>query len=133
MTKEEFLKTLDEKFSNEDFYNLCCAFMDAGLNSSKIRMEDGSIAGKFYEDDINKAAEQVKIYKSRHTISDEELKRAIRVHAHNVVSDDDKRQKMYFDQESKERFANAHVVGTLYFFTDLPDNIVEDIFKKSKE
>lgn len=129
MKKEDFLKTVDEQFSNDDFYNLCVAFMDVGLNSGKFRTEDGKIAGKFYDNDINRAAEQLKYYRDKYSSNDNDLKKAIRIHAHNVISDDDNRQPVYFDQETRD----SRVAGTLYFFTDLPDNIVETIFKISKE
>lgn len=132
MRKDEFLRFVDDKFSNEEFYNLCLSFMDLVLNSYKFRTEDGNIAGKFYENDIKKAVANVKKYKEKHSIDDVGLQKAIRLYAYNVVSDDDKRQKIYFDQETKGSFKSSNVVGTLYCFTDLPRGLVENIFEIAK-
>ena len=132
MNKEDFLKHTPTEFSNEDFYELCKAFMDVALNSEKIRMEDGSIGGKFYSDDILNASILINKYQEKYNIDDNLLKKSLRLYAHNSIEDDDTRQKMYFDQSSNKQRENSHTIGVLYNFTELPIGIVEEIFEKAK-
>lgn len=132
MNKEDFLKHTPKEFSNEDFYELCKAFMDVALNSEKIRMEDGSIGGKFYSDDILNASILINKYQEKYNIDDNLLKKSLRLYAHNSIEDDDTRQKMYFDQSSNKQRENSHTIGVLYNFTELPIGIVEEIFEKAK-
>ena len=132
MTKEQFLKHIPEEFSNEDFYVLCQAFMDVALNADKFKTKDGNIAGNFHLDDMKRASKQVKYYLSKYDVSDEGLKRALKLYAHDSIEDNEKRQKGFFDRNDHHGNAPAYQAGTLYLFTELPENIVEKIFSDAK-
>ena len=132
MQKEEFLKNVDLQFSNDDFYFLCKAFMDVGLNSEKIRLNDGTIGAKFSLDDMRIASEKVKEYLQRYSIGEKTLLKAIKIYAYNSIDEGDKRPKFCYDENSSD-VSRPHYTGTLYLFTDIPDNVLEQIFDDAKK
>ena len=128
MTKEQFLNHVPKMFSNDDFYNLCQSFMNVALNADKFKNKDGGVAGNFHLDDMERASEQVKNYLNKYDISEEDLKSALRLYSHDAIDENDKRQKAFYDQNDYRGNAPAYQVGTLYFFTELPRNVVDKIF-----
>lgn len=131
MNKEQFLNKMPQEFSNEDFYLLCKAFIDVALNADKYKTPEGAVAGNFHLEDMNKASKLVKDYLAKYEINAESLKRAIKVHAHETIDDDDKRQKAFYDQNTNRVNAPAYQTGTLYIFTEVPNNVMEEIFRKA--
>ena len=128
MIKEDFLKQVPTDLSNEDFYNLCKSFNDVALNADKFKTPDGKVAGRFYEDDMHKAASLVRTYLGKHKIEPSNLKRLIKLYSHYSILDDDARQKRYLDKNPHNGSMPAYQTGMLYFFTELPDGIIDDIF-----
>lgn len=132
MTKEEFIDDVDIlELKTEDFYNLCQKFADVGLNSLKIKGEDGNLQGNFLESDILNASNELKLFLTKTKINPAELLSAIHRYVYKSVSDDDKREKAVFVRNDKTDFSGAYYAGTIYTFTDLPQNIMEIIFNKA--
>ena len=130
--KEKFYNHVPEAYSNDDFYALCQTFMDVALNADKYKTKDGGIAGNFHLDDMERASKQVKSYLSKYNVFEDDLKHAIRLYAYYSIDDNDKRQKVFFDQNNHRGFSLSHQSGTLYFFTEVPENIVDKIFSNAK-
>ncbi len=128
MTKEDFLKQVPSDFSNEEFYILCKSFIDVALNADKFKTPDGKVAGRFYQCDMDKAAFLVRNYLDNYKIEPYILKRSIRLYSHYSISDDDKRQKSFLDKNPHNGSMPTNQAGTLYFFTELPNGIIDDIF-----
>ena len=128
MLKEEFLKSVPENFSNDDFFELCKLLMDLSLNSEKIRFDDGKVGARFSIEGMSNASKAVKKYIDKYGSEEEALIRAVRVHAYKVVDDSDPRQKAYLDTNQKD----PHVSGVLYVFTDIPENIIRKIVEDAR-
>ena len=128
MNKEKFLTVVDKEFSNEDFYELCKAFVDAALDSEKFKSEDGKVCARFSFDQMKHCSALVKQYLSKYETSVEVLKRAVRINMHNAVEDGDKRQKGFYDPNQNPLHTGAYFAGMLYTFTEMPENVFNKIF-----
>lgn len=131
MKKEEFLKAVPTKLSNDDFYDLCHLFSDISLNSKKGRDENGKISGIFSSDDISKAAKSVVDYVKKYNEDLEYLKKSIKLYGAQSIDENDKRTKLYFDKNTKGD--EKIVSGILYSFTSLPNKTIENIFFEAQE
>ena len=131
MNKEQFLSKIPQEYSNEDFYFLCKAFMEVALNADKFKTPDGAVVGNFHLEDMNNASRLVKEYVSKHGTDVNVLKRTIRIYAHESIDDSDKRQKAFYDQNSNHGNMPAYQAGTLYLFIEIPNNVMDEIFKSA--
>lgn len=115
--------------SNESsgFYELCQKFLDIALNSDKVRMEGGGIAGIFKYVDIDVAKAAVIDYANKFDLLDiKPLLSAIEKHYEESLEENEKRPISGMDKAS-DGHAIIGYYGTFYVFSHINDEIFEKI------
>ena len=114
------------------FFELCQSFLYIALNAPIIQNDDGSLSGVFQFADIDTAkAKAIKFIKENGITNFEEFFLILERHYPFSASPNDTRQKSGIVRE-KNPDVNGYA-GTLYFFTNISDNVYTKMVKSIKD
>lgn len=120
-----------EANDNCGYYEVCQSFVDIALNAPIIKNEDGSLSGIFQHSDIDIAKEKAVAFIKNNGIKDiDEFFEVLDNDYPFSAAPDDSRRKSGMVQE--QGTGHMGYIGTLYFFTQISDNVYSDIVTEIK-
>lgn len=127
----EFFDILKEKYM--DFYDVCERFADISLNAPKHRVSGTcDVQWCFQFKDIEKAKSVAKVFYDDNSLNCvDEYMLAIRIMYRLAVDFNDSR--CLGGIIKSENADSLGYIGTYYNFTEMPENIWEDVEKETKE